>query len=195
MLNIITKSKIKQRIILLFVYNPGKEYYINEIAKLVKTSAGTTQRELEKLLANGLLIKNRRANLVYYKLDIGNRLLPDIKNIIDKTIGLDYILKKELSGLDSIEFAFLFGSYVKENFKTSSDIDLYVIGDMSEKKLYEKIKVAENKIRREINYHLATVNEFETNIKKSFFYQEILKNYLLIIGDEQKFRKFIGRTA
>lgn len=195
MLHLITKSKIRQRILLLFIYNPGKEYYINEIAKLIKTSAGTTQRELEKLLVNGLLIKDRRANLVYYRLNSKNLLLPDIKNIIDKTIGLDYVLRKELSELTDIEFAFLFGSYVKGDFKTSSDIDLYVMGDISEKKLYEKINLAENKIGGEINYHLATVKEFKKNIKKSFFYQEILKNYLLIIGDEQKFGKLIGRTT
>lgn len=195
MLNLITKSKIRQGIILLFVYNPSKEYYINEIAKLAKTSAGTTQRELEKLLANGFLVKSRRANLVYYRLNSDNQLLPDIKNIIDKTIGLDYVLKRGLGGLNNIEFAFLFGSYVKGDFKTSSDIDLYIIGNITEKDLYEKIKTAENIIKREINYHLATAKEFKKNIKKSFFYEEILKNYLLIIGDEQQFKKFIGRAS
>lgn len=195
MLNLITKSKIRQKILLLLVYNPGKEYYINELAKLIGISAGTAKRELEKLLASGLLIKTRRANSVYYGLNKENQLLPDIKNIIDKTIGIDYILKKEFDKISDIEFAFLFGSYVKGDFKAGSDIDLYVIGDISEKKLYDKIKTAENKIGREINYHLATTEEFKKNIKKSFFYQEILKNYLLVIGDEQKFRKFIGRTA
>lgn len=195
MLHLITKSKIRQRILLLFIYSPSKEYYINEIAKIVKTSAGTTQRELEKLLANGFLIKNRRANLVYYKLNSANQLLPDIKNIIDKTIGLDYILKRELSELNDVKFAFLFGSYIKGDFKTDSDVDLYVIGDINEENLYKKIKITENKIGKEINYHLATAEEFKKNIKKSFFYEEILKNYLIIIGDEQQFRKFIKRTA
>jgi len=41
MLELFTKSKIRQKIILLFIYNQNKEFYLSEIAKRVKTSAGT----------------------------------------------------------------------------------------------------------------------------------------------------------
>lgn len=195
MLQLITKSKIRQRAILLLVYNPSKEFYINEIARLIKTSSGTAQRELEKLIEAGFLTKEKRANLMYYKLNGRSPILPDIKNIIDKTIGIEHILKKELAGLDTIEFAFLFGSYVKGGFDSDSDIDLYVIGDVTENELYNKIKKAGDGIKREINYHITTKEEFKKNLEKSFFHNEILKNYSLIIGDEQKFRKFIGRAS
>lgn len=190
-LNLISKSKIRQRIILLFVYNLGKSYYINEAAKLVKTSAGTAQRELERLAKSGFLMKEKKANLVYFKINAANSLLPEIKSIIDKTIGLEIILKKELKGIKNIDFVFLFGSYVKGDFKFDSDIDLYVIGKAEEDSLYKKIKKIEEQIHREINYHLSTPEEFRKKSKQSFFYKEILSKYILIIGDEYEFREFI----
>lgn len=192
MLDLITKSKIRQKIVLLFVYNPEKAHYINEIARMVKTSAGTAQRELERLVKSGFLSKEKKANLVYFKLNAGNPLFGDIKNIVDKTIGLKHILRQELEAAAGIDFAFLFGSYVKGNFKPDSDIDLYVVGEISEDNLYKRIKKAEEKIHREINYHLAAREEFKLNLNKSFFYKEILTQYVLVIGDENEFRKFIG---
>lgn len=191
MLNLLTKSKIRQRIILLFIYNPQKLYYINEISRLIKTSSGNAQRELEKLFKSGFLLKEKKANLVYFKLNRTNPLLAEIKGIIDKTIGLEYILKEELNGIKNINFAFLFGSYVKNDLKPDSDIDLYVIGEISEKELYKKIKKAEEKINKEINYHLSIKEEFRKNIKKSFFHKEIISKHILIIGDKNEFREFI----
>ncbi|MBI3638210.1 nucleotidyltransferase domain-containing protein [Candidatus Wolfebacteria bacterium] len=123
MLDLITKSKIRQRIILLFVYNSDRAYYINETAKLVKTSSGTAKRELEKLAKSGFLTRKKKANLVYFKAAISNPLWRDIKDIIDKTIGIERILKKNLENFKNIDFAFLFGSYVKGDFKSDSDID------------------------------------------------------------------------
>lgn len=51
---------------------------------------------------------------------------------------------------------------------------------------------SEEKIYRVINYHLAARNEFKKNSVKSFFHKEILSHYVLIVGDENEFRKFIG---
>ena len=191
MLNLITKSKINQKIILLFIYNPGKSYYINEIARIIGTSAGNTQRTLEKLEQGGLLTKAKKGNLMYYQVNTANPIYGDFKNIVDKTIGLDKILKDELKKLGFIQFAFLFGSYVKGDFQSDSDIDLYIIGDIEEKKLHNAAKTIEKKINREINYHFSTAREFKEKLKSSFFHKEIIQNHNLIIGDENEFKKII----
>ncbi len=191
MLDLITKSKIRQKIVLLFIYNPEKKYYINETAKLIKTSAGTSQRELERLVKSGFLAKERKANLVYFKINAANPLLSDIKSIVNKTIGLEIILKKELEEIKDIDFVFLFGSYAKGNFNANSDIDLYVIGKIKENNLYKKIRNIEEQIHKEINYHLSTREEFGEKLKQSFFHKEILSKYVLIVGDDYEFEKFI----
>jgi len=191
MLNFITKSKIRQKILLLFLYHPERAYYINETAKIIKTSSGTAQRELEKLADSGFLKKEKNANLTYFRINPENPLLDDIKSITEKTIGLEQLLKDELGKLEQVKFAFLFGSYIKGDFKPDSDIDLYAIGDINENEFYKTIKTVEAKIMREVNYHLSSLEEFRKNLEKSFFHKEILKNYQLLIGNENEFRKFI----
>ena len=190
MLDILTKSKIRQKIILLFIYNPEKSYYINEIARLVKTSSGTAQRELNKLVKEGFLIKKDKSKKqVYYSLNKANPLLSEIKIIVDKTIGIEHLLQEELKKEKNIAFAFLFGSYVKDDFNFDSDIDLFVIGDIKDKELYDKIRKVEDKINRQIDYHLSTLKEFKENLTKNFFYKDIVKKCDLIIGDENEFRR------
>jgi len=191
MLNFITKSKIRQKILLLFLYHPERAYYINETAKIIKTSSGTAQRELEKLADSGFLKKEKNANLTYFRINPENPLLDDIKSITEKTIGLEQLLKDELGKIEQVKFAFLFGSYIKGDFKPDSDIDLYAIGDINENEFYKTIKTVEVKIMREVNYHLSSLEEFRKNLEKSFFHKEILKNYQLLIGNENEFRKFI----
>ncbi len=191
MLKLLTKSKIRQKIILLFIYNPDGSYYINEIARLIKTSAGNTQRELRKLQEAGFLERDRKGNTVYFKINELNPLLPEIKTIVDKTIGLEKILAEELKEIKFIQFAFLFGSYVKGDFDSDSDIDLYIIGNINEKELHVMVRKAEEAVNREINYHFSTMDEFKEKLKTSFFHQEIAQNYILIIGDKNEFRKFV----
>lgn len=194
MLNFITKSKIRQKLLLLFLYHPERAYYIGEAAKIAETSSGTAQRELEKLAVSGFLKKEKKANLAYFRINTENPLLDDVKSIVAKTIGLEQVLKDELMKVRQIKFAFLFGSYVKGDFKPDSDIDLYAIGDIDENEFYKTIKKVEVKITREINYHLSSLEEFRKNLEKSFFHKEILKKYQLLIGDENEFRKFIKQT-
>ena len=191
MINFITKSKIRQKLLLLFLYHPERAYYISEAAKIVKTSSGTAQRELEKLAGSGFLVKEKKTNLTYFRINAENPLLDDIESIAAKTIGLEQLLKDELGKLEQIKFAFLFGSYVKGDFKPDSDIDLYAVGDIDENEFYKTVKTVEAKIMREVNYHLSNSEEFRKNLEKSFFHKEILKNYQLLIGNENEFRKFI----
>jgi len=180
---------------LLFLYHPERPYYISEAAKIVKTSSGTAQRELEKLVGSGFLVKEKKTNLTYFRINAENPLLDDIKSIAAKTIGLEQLLRDELVELKQIKFAFLFGSYVKGDFKPDSDIDLYAVGDIDENEFYKTVKTVEAKIMREVNYHISSLEEFRKNLAKSFFYKEILKNYQLLIGNENEFRKFIKQTS
>jgi len=192
MFDLITKSKIRKNILLLFVYNSKKEYYVNEVARLVKTSSGTAARELEKLVTGGFLKKEKEGNRAYFIVDKESNIAHDVRNLVDKTIGLEYILKKELYGFEGLRFSFLFGSYAQGGMKADSDIDAYIIGNVDEDKLHAKMINAEKYIHREINYHIATLDEFSEKLKTSFFYKKVAEKYVILTGDEQEFRKIIG---
>ena len=195
MFELLTKSKIRKNIILLFVYNQRKEFYLSEIARMVNTSPGTAQRELNRLIAMDFVTFQKTANLNVYKLNIKHPLLGEIESIVQKTFGMEVELRAELSKIGQIRYAFLFGSYVKGGFKSDSDIDLFIIGDAENEQVFDTIQKVEEKIGREINYHVLSENEFKEKVRKNFFLQEIVKDFIMLKGDESEFKRIVDEAA
>ena len=189
MIDLLTKSKIRQRIILLFIYNQGKEFYLSEIAKEIHSSPGTTQRELEKLLRNDFLLFKKKANLSFYMLNKQYSLLEEVESIVKKTIGIEFMLKNRLVQIENIEFAFLYGSFVKGGMKSDSDIDLFIIGRVKEDPLFKAVEKIEKIIGREINYHLSGKEDFLKRKSQNYFLKDILTHTTLLVGDTNEFRK------
>jgi predicted nucleotidyltransferase len=189
--SIIGKSKIRQKILMLLFANESRNFYLSEIARIAGTSAGNTQRELEKLVREGIVSSENKAGLHYYVLDKKNPVFKDVENIVRKTIGIETELAGIFSTMKGIQFAFIFGSYVKgESFKNDSDVDIIVIGNPNENELNRKITCVEKSIGREINYHLYTaLSEFKRKIKKESFLANVIKKYKLIVGNKNEFKK------
>ena len=192
MITFLTKSSIRRKIILLFVYNQREEFYLSEIARRVKTTPGTAQRELNKLLEMDLITFHKKGNLSIYKLNARHFLLGEIEAIVRKTFGIEIELKKELGEIKGISMAFLFGSYAKGNIKSDSDIDLFVIGNPAEDDVYRAVRTVEETISREINYHIMSETEFIHKSKTSSFIRGIAAKPLMILGNENELQQFLG---
>ena len=191
MIGILTKSKIRQRIIRLFLYNKNKEFYLSEIAKKAGTSPGTAQRELNRLIDNDFIIFKKRANLSIYALNKRYSLLKEIETIVQKTFGIEVQLKNDLVKFENLEYAFIFGSYAKGGFKSDSDIDLFLIGNVGEDEIVDALQKIEEIIGREINYHFTSRGEFLDRAKERSFYKEIIEDCTWLIGNEDEFKKLI----
>jgi predicted nucleotidyltransferase len=189
------KSKTREKILRIFFADTDKKYYLRELEKILKISVGNIRRELLALEKSGLFKREEKGKQVYYFLNKEAPIYEEFKSIVLKTIGLEHILKEELKRQKDVDFSFLFGSYVKGDFKSDSDVDLYVIGDIAEDKLYKAVKRAERMSRRNISYHFSILPEFKKNLKNSFFHKEIIAKHLLLTGDPDEFAKIIGGYA
>ncbi|MBU1338609.1 MAG: nucleotidyltransferase domain-containing protein, partial [Acidobacteria bacterium] len=119
----------------------------------------------------------------------------EIESIVQKTFGVEVELRAELLKIGQIRYAFLFGSYVKGGFKSDSDIDLFIIGDAENEQVFDAIQKVEGKIGREINYNVSSENEFKEKVRKNFFLQEIVKDFILLKGDESEFKRIVDEAA
>jgi predicted nucleotidyltransferase len=194
MLDLLGKSRIRKKIILSFVYNQGKEFYLSEIARRARTSAGTAQRELNRLLAQDFITFRKKGNLNIYSLNETYSLLNEIESIVRKTFGIEVELGKELRKVRGVLFAFLYGSYAKGSIKSDSDIDLFIIGNPDEDDVYNAVRKVEDSVGREINYHLADEAEFAEKSQRNSFYREILDRPLMLAGKEDELRQIIGKA-
>ncbi len=189
MLNLLFRSVIRKKIVLLFVYNPKEEFYLTEIALKVKTTPGTARRELGRLQAADLLSFRKKGNLALYRLNSRYAFLREIQAIVKKSIGLEVELRTALTPIKGISVAFLYGSFARGDWKSDSDIDLFIIGRPPEDEVYRNLKKIEDAVGREINYSISSEEEFRDRLKTKAFLKEIVSHPLMIIGDDNDLKR------
>ena len=193
-IRLLFKSKIRQNILAVFFADESRKFYINEMARIVNTSQGTCRRELNKLADMGLLVSSRTGNLQYYEINKKSPFYNEFRTIIQKTIGIEAIIKGKLQGLKGITFAFIFGSYAKNEFKPESDIDIVIIGTISEVRLARIFRDIEGETGREINYHIYSMREFKNKLKTNSFIRNIIESYIIVAGDDGDFRMLLDKA-
>ena len=188
------KSKIRQKILTRFFADESRKFYINEMARLVHTSQGTCRRELNRLADAGFLQSSRIGNLLYYEIDKNSPFYNEFRAIVQKTIGIEGMIGSRLKGLKGITFAFIFGSYVKDEFKPESDIDIAIIGTISEDRIIKAFREIERSTGREINYNIYSLREFKNKIKTDSFMKNVIKKYIIVAGDDGDFGTLLKDT-
>jgi predicted nucleotidyltransferase len=183
----ITKSKTRKAILQLYFPHPEKKYYLRELEKILHFPVQNIRRELINLEKNGIFKREKSGNQVYYFLNMESPIYSDIRNIVSKTIGIENQLRDALSGVSGIKKAFIFGSFANGTQDSLSDIDIMIVGDISEDALIEKISRLESKFEREINYHIYSEKEFGERIKEknSFTSKILLKPVIFLIGKHE----------
>jgi predicted nucleotidyltransferase len=169
--------------------NTEKSFYLREIARKIGMGAGTVQRELSKLVAADLVIRQKNGKQVYYRANIKSRVFNEIRGLIIKTFGMADIIRDAITPLSiKIDYAFIYGSQTDGTATTDSDIDLMVVGKVGEMELHKAIGEAEGKLDKAINYSLFTLEEFmrRKKQKKGFVDRIVAGKKIMLIGDENE---------
>ncbi len=182
----ITKSKIRQDLLTIFFANLSQKYYLRELERTLGYSAGSIRRELLKFQEDGLFNTQRMGNLLYYSVNTKHPLFEELKAIISKTVGIEGSIRNALSSINAIKFAFIYGSFATQREKSTSDIDLMIIGDPDVSRLNVKLSEFEEKLRREISPTVYSLKEYRNPKRaKSGFIIDLLKNpKIMLIGQE-----------
>jgi predicted nucleotidyltransferase len=161
MLEAIISSKTRVKLLTLFLLNPGREYYVRELARITEENMNAVRRELANLQSFGLITGERKGNQQYYMVNQDFFLYEDLQKLVLKTEGVARVLKERLSGMAYIRCMFIYGSFAKGNAGSKSDIDLFIVGDIDENELIPLVHESEQVLHREINYTLMRSGEFE----------------------------------
>ena len=80
-------TKTQRRVLGLLFGNPDRSYYANEIVRFAKAGIGTVQRELERLVAAGLVSVTKRGNRKHYQADRRSTVFAELAGLVRKTVG------------------------------------------------------------------------------------------------------------
>ena len=189
--HLLYKSKIRRKIFLTLFADENRRYYINEMARIIGTTQGTCRRELNRLLSTGILKTSKLGNLCYYALNKAYPLYPEFSGIIRKTIGVEAMIRHALVDSRNIAFAFLLGPYVLQKLDMESDIDIVVVGQISENTLIGLLKDIPKITGRGINYYIYTERDFREKLNTDSFIQTIRNGFIQIAGNERALKNLL----
>jgi predicted nucleotidyltransferase/predicted transcriptional regulator with HTH domain len=180
-------SKLRIKLLDVFLSSPDARLYIRELERKIKEEAKNVSRELKNLEALGLLISEKQGNLKYYSVNENFFLYPELKAIIFKTTGVQGLLKEALERLKGIETAFIYGTYATGKESESSDVDIMVIGKPDLTELNEVVSNLEEKLNREINYMCFDQEEFKERRKaRDAFINEALSGEKIMLKGSER---------
>ena len=179
-------SKLRIKVLEHFFFHPGEEFYVRRLASNLDEPVGSVARELAGLECAGILVSRRVGNQRHYGLNANCPILEDLRNIFLKTAGASEELRRALEQVAGVELAFLYGSYASGEAHAGSDLDLMVIGDVSDRDLAPPVARVERRLMREVNYTICPRDEAEKRLgQKGDFIHEVLTGpRVLLIGNE-----------
>jgi len=179
------------KIIEQFTNDYDRKYYLRELANLLKKPHQTIKPYVEELVKKGILIKNKRKNIIEYFLDFKNKQIYDYLIIAEKEklirkLDKETLLKvlfEKLSSFFAENTFVVFGSSVKK-LEKETDIDLLVIGKSNIRKIVEEFEEIYNKKLHKIQVN--SLNKLDDALIK-----EIYKKHI-ILNNTEKIIRFFG---
>jgi len=182
-------SRVRVKVLTLFLTNPGKIYHVRDIVRKVDEEINAVRRELAHLEKAGMLAKEQRANRLFYGFRKEYPLYFELMELVTKTSGLGWDIVKNKAKLGKIKFAMMSGRYMRGlTHKGGNDVDLLIIGTVVLPELGQLVKNEEVKRERELNYTVMTEEEFAfRKRRRDPFVLEILSgSRIMLIGDEEE---------
>lgn len=178
-------TKTKGNLLSALVLRPDEWWYLSDLAKHLRVTPSTLQRELLRLTAAGVISRRVDGKRVYYKADSRCPFLVDLQGLFLKTAGLKDVISNALRPFTKkIKVAAIFGSLARGEELSSSDVDLLIVGELNLEDLTPALKKAEASLRREIQTMIYRPVEFRAKIRaKDHFLTTIVGTRMVpIIG-------------
>jgi len=189
-------SATRSKILMLFFSHPEKEFYINQVIRTLGLGNGVVQNELKNLSNLGIIAARHLGNLCLYQANKQSPIYSEIKGLIIKTFGIAGEIATALSEFkESIQIAFIFGSFANGEITLASDIDIFIITNLSFHDISRSLAQAQQTLDREINPVVFSKAEFKNRIKSGDgFLLNVLKgDKIFIVGGENELGAMVAK--
>lgn len=152
------------------IADPARQFIANEIQKSASLSRAGVNFALRQLVKQGLVRREKKANLFFYSVDPGDPVVRQLK-ILRTTLCLIPLVKKLRPVSEKIV---LFGSCARGEDTARSDIDLLVISLESDR--VKEIGAGARRLQLMVN---TPVQYAETKKSDPVFREELLRGIIL----------------
>ncbi|HXM57363.1 MAG TPA: MarR family transcriptional regulator [Candidatus Dormibacteraeota bacterium] len=177
------------RLLEVLATEPDRRFTTAELEARVRASHDSTFRALQRAVAAGLVVREGVGRQFVYRADSASPIFPEVKTLLSKLFGPASALRRALSGLGppDVESAFLFGSAARAEDRLASDLDVFVVGDVSRFALSRQLADAERELGREVNAMAYPRQEVAARLAAGdgFLLEVWRQPKLMLVGDEE----------
>jgi uncharacterized protein len=188
-------GQVRGLVLALFFGHLERPFYTREVIEALDAGQGGVQRELRRLSAAGILVRERQGREVYYRANPDCPIYAELKGLMLKTLGLADVLRSSLSDLsDRIDVAFVYGSMAKGTGRVGSDVDVMVMGSVSFAEVTNALGDIEEVLGREVNPSVYSTQEFRNRLTRGdHFISTVLDEpKLFLIGRQDDLDRLAG---
>jgi uncharacterized protein len=180
-------GKTRRAVLSILYGHADEQFYLRQLVRVSGCGVGAAQRELKALAEAGIIKRMGKGKQVYYQANDRSAVYPELKSLIMKTAGMGDALKMALLPLaERIRVAFVYGSIACGGETRESDVDLFVIGDVTLAEIVKILTPVQLTLNREINPTVYPVKEFKAKRSAGHHFITSLLNAekVFLIGDE-----------
>jgi predicted nucleotidyltransferase/predicted RNase H-like HicB family nuclease len=188
--------RVRRSVLALLFSRPDGSFYLREIVRATGGGKGAVERELRSLVKAGILVREKRGNLVYFRANSECPIYPELRALMVKTAGLADVLREALAGVEGIALAFVFGSVANGSFDARSDVDVLIVGDASFADISDALTAAERRLNREVTPTVYPPEEFREKVAGGhhFLTRVLSEPKIMLVGSENDIER-LGRAA
>jgi predicted nucleotidyltransferase len=148
----------RQAVLAAILLSPKRAWYRSDLARHLGVAPSSLTRELTALAQAGLLKKRTEGRHVYYEIDAGLPVYPELRGLFAKTVGIVDVLREALTsiGAHRVPIAFVYGSWARGAERSESDVDLFIVSQEPLSRFARSIRSAEEKLGRAVQVTLYT---------------------------------------
>ncbi len=176
-------SAYRRQVLGLLLLRPDESLHVREIARLTGVPAGSLHRELRALTDAGLLLREPVGNQVRYRANRTCPIYAELVEIFRKTAGLADVLREALVPLAKrIVAAFVFGSMARGAGTGTSDVDVFIVGNVPFEEVVAALSPLRTRLGREVNPVVMTPRDLAAQRKSGErFVKRVLKEPRLFL--------------
>jgi predicted nucleotidyltransferase len=167
---------------------PGQDLTAAEIGgRLGGANRDSLYRALRRALALGVVAQRRHGRLSTYRINDRAPIYPELKALLSKLLGVGASIRTALGRFEppAVEQAFIFGSAARAEDSYTSDVDLFVVGEITGLELARALGGVQEEHRREINVvaYAPDVVKARLDDRDPFFHHVWSQPKLFLVGE------------
>jgi hypothetical protein len=155
MLKRLFTSNARIKLLNVFLMNPGKEYFIRELTRLLQEQINSVRRELDNLKKMGFLKSRTKNRKKYFYVNKDFMFLEELRGIFIKANSSNHNITADIKKMGKIKLLVLSGLFIDQE---TESVDMLIVGEVEKERLAKYIN---NDLRTQRPIKFTIMNEEE----------------------------------